>query len=290
MAKKRSKTSTRAPAPKPASRPAPARNRAILILAAAGMLVTAYLTGTTWWAAAPAFCDAGSGCDVIRQSRWSTVMGLPLSFWGFLVYALLAFVAFRPMAAAKRWTWLWRITVMGLAISLYLTAVSLISLGAACLWCVLSLCIMTAIFVVLIVQRPPTPANTPWWTLPLNTGCMALIVVILMHVYYNSDLLSAPPDPRLQALASHLTESGAKYYGASWCASCQRQAQMFRQAADDLPYIECSPAGRGGPLATVCAQQNISSFPTWIIGRTRIEGALTPEELARHSGFDWDPR
>lgn len=285
---KQSRKSRKSSTPKIPTRPAPGRNQTILILAGAGMLLTAYLTGTTWWAAAPAFCDVGSGCDVVRQSRWSTVMGLPLSFWGFLVYTLLAFLAFRPMAAAKRWIWLWRITVTGLAISLYLTAVSLVSLGAACLWCVLSLCIMTAIFVVLIVQRPPVPANTPWWSLPLNSGSMALIVVILIHVYYNSDLLSAPPDPRLQALATHLTESGAKYYGASWCASCQRQAEMFRHASEDLPYVECSPAGRGGPLAAACAQQNITSFPTWIIGKTRIEGALPPEELARYSGFDWD--
>lgn len=285
---KRSRKPNKAPAQKATARPSTGRNQIIVILAGAGMLLTAYLTGTTWWATAPAFCDAGSGCDVVRQSRWSTVMGLPLSFWGFMVYALIAFLAFRPMAVAKRWIWLWRITVAGLAVSLYLTAVSLVSLGAACLWCVLSLCIMTAIFVILVIQRPPAPANTPWWSLPLNSASMALIVVILLHVYYNSDLLSAPPDPRLQALATHLTDTGAKYYGASWCASCQRQAQMFREASDDLPYIECSPAGRGGPLASACAQLDITSFPTWVIGERRIEGALTPEELASYSDFDWD--
>src|SRR5690606_35635848 len=142
---KRSRKSSKSSAQN-AIRPTPGRNQTDLILASAGMLLTAYLTGTTRWAAAPAFCDAGAGCDVVRQSRWSTVMGLPLSYWGFTVYALLAFLAFRPMATAKRWIWLWRITVAGLAISLYLTTVSLIALGAACLWCVLSLGIMAAIF------------------------------------------------------------------------------------------------------------------------------------------------
>src|SRR5690606_35885421 len=129
-----------------AIRPTPGRNQTVLILARVGMLLTAYLTGTTWWAAAPAFCDAGSGCDVVRQSRWSTVMGLPLSFWGFTVSARLAFLPCHRIATAKRSIRLWRITGGGLAISLYLTTVSLIALGAACLWCVLSLGIMAAIF------------------------------------------------------------------------------------------------------------------------------------------------
>ena len=36
---------------------------------------------------------------------------------------------------------------------------------------------------------------------------------------------------RLAALADHLRESGAVFYGAYWCPHCQAQKQMFGAAA-----------------------------------------------------------
>lgn len=289
MAKKSKKTNPSATSAKISTKKLPGPDWAILGLAGVGVAITAYLTGVAWWGAGPLLCEPGSSCDVIQQSRWSTVLGLPLSLWGFLVYLVLAFIAFRPMAPAKRWTWLWRISVAGLAMSLYLTLVGIIALNAVCLWCLASLGVIASIFTVLALQRPPAAATpgAPWWHLPLNSAIMAVVVVALMHIYYNSDLLTPPPDARLQALAEHLDETGARYYGASWCASCQQQGRLFRDAAEALPYIECSPFGQGGPMASACVQQNITGFPTWIIGDQRYEGILQPEELARYSGFDW---
>lgn len=260
----------------------------VVALAGVGMAVTAYLTGVHWWDGSPAFCEVGSSCDVIQQSRWSTVLGLPLALWGFLTYALIGLIAYRPLVPAKRWTWLWRISVVGLAISLYLTLAGIIALQAVCIWCLISLAVIAGIFTLLLLQRPPAAPGTPWWNLPLNSTVLAIVVVTLLHLYYNSDLLSPPPDPRLEALAVHLNETGARYYGASWCVSCQRQTRMFRDAGDELPYVECSPFGQGGVLASACAAADIRSFPTWIIDDERFEGVLEPEELARRSGFDWE--
>lgn len=259
----------------------------VLALAAFGMAITAYLTGVAWWDAAPAFCSAGSSCDLIAQSRWSRVLGLPLAFWGFLLYAVIAFIAYRPIAPMKRWKRLWSVSLIGLVFSLYFTAVGALELNAYCIWCLVSLCTLAAIFVVNAVRRPPSAPEMPWWTWLLNSAIAALVAVVALHLYYNSDLLSPPPDPRLAPLAAHLSDSGAKFYGASWCASCQRQKQLFGEVADDLPYVECSPYGRGGPTAAACTQAGIQNFPTWIIDGERYIGVLEPEVLAKRSGFVW---
>ncbi len=259
----------------------------VLVLAGAGMLLTAYLTGVAWLEAAPAFCGEGSNCATVQQSRWSRVLGLPLALWGFLTYAVLAFIAYRPASRLKRWKRMWTVAFLAMIISLYLTQVAAVELGVACLWCLFSLALLTAIFVAVALRRPPSAPEMPWWNWWLNSVVAGIVVVVLLHLYYNSDILKRPPDPRLQALVQHLDETGAIYYGASWCVSCQQQRQQFGALADELPYVECSPYGRGGIVASACTTQGIQNYPTWIINGRRFEGVLKPAQLAEYSGFDW---
>lgn len=288
---KRSARSKAKPTAKPANKATVTAPRspawAILALAGLGMAITAYLTAVSLWGATPAFCSLGSSCDVIAQSRWSQVLGLPLALWGFLLYALIAVIAYRPLAPIKRWKWIWSLSLIGLVLSTYLTVVGLAALDAVCIWCLASLATLTAIFVVNGIIRPPTAPEMPWWNWLLNSAVAALVAVAALHLYYNSDLLSPPADPRLAPLAEHLTESGAKFYGASWCVSCQRQKELFGDAANDLPYVECSPYGKGGATAATCTHMAIQNFPTWIIDGERVVGVLEPEVLAQKSGFAW---
>src|SRR5512147_1673999 len=128
-------------------------NWPLFVLAALGMVLSAYLTYTAWAEKLVAFCVEGSGCDVVLNSRWSTLFGMPTSFWGFLTYALLAAVAWNKNAA-DRWRWAWTISLFGLLFSLYLTSVSLFELKATCPYCLTSLGLMTAIFIVTTLQRP----------------------------------------------------------------------------------------------------------------------------------------
>ena len=72
-------------------------------LALLGMALSGYLTFSAWQGSRVAFCTQGAGCDVVLNSRWSTLFGMPTSFWGFLTYALLAAVGLeqkrrRPVA------------------------------------------------------------------------------------------------------------------------------------------------------------------------------------------------
>ena len=106
-------------------------NWPLFTLAVLGMLLSAYLTYTAWTEKLVAFCVEGSGCDVVLNSRWSSLFGMPTSFWGFLTYALLAAVAWNRYAD-NQWRWAWVISFFGLLFSLYLTFIALFELKAAC--------------------------------------------------------------------------------------------------------------------------------------------------------------
>jgi uncharacterized membrane protein len=258
----------------------------IFALAAFGVLLTGYLTWITVDGTGAAFCSAGSGCDVVQGSRWSNLFGIPIALLGLGLYALIALFALLPSRPVKRWRRVWSLALIGVAISLYLNLVAAVALQAACWWCLLSLVTITTIFVLTTIRRPSTAPGMTWRQWSINN---AIVVAALVGsvALAQSGLLVPPENPRLQALAEHLTARGAKFYGAFWCANCQEQKDLFGRSAERLPYVECNPNGRQGALAFDCVSANIVGYPTWVIrGRSFVE-VLTPEELAQRSGFDW---
>lgn len=261
-----------------------APDRLVAILALLGMLLTGYLTFTALSDGLPAFCGQDSSCDLIQQSRWSRIFGVPLALWGFALYAVLAFTAWRLPAKLQRWARLWLVALVGLAISLYMTAIGWLELDAFCVWCLLSLALLAAIFVRLSLAptKPLSPGDWRHWL--IRGGLAALVAVVSLHLYY-SDLLAPREDPRMQALADHLERSGAKFYGAFWCPTCQEQKRLFGPSAKRLPYVECSPDGKKGLLVRACVDANVKGYPTWVIRGRHYQQLLSPEELARYSRF-----
>src|SRR5690606_11005406 len=82
------------------------RTRADLVLrllSLFGLLLTAYLAWTALAGDRPAFCTSGAGCDVVQGSAWSRFLGMPIALWGLLLYAALAWVAWRPATRLARW-------------------------------------------------------------------------------------------------------------------------------------------------------------------------------------------
>lgn len=259
-----------------------APDRWLLGLAGAGVLLTAYLLFVHLSGGGALFCSEGAACDIVQESRWSNLFGLPITLWGLGLYVLIAIVAVTGRTAAMRWRRAATLSLLGVAVSLYLTVVGWVALEAFCGWCLASFALVTAIFAYCIARRPPqTPAaGWPRW---LGTHAIVLLPMLALIGAAQAGWLSPPVDPRLEALAVHLKDSGAKYYGAFWCPNCQKQRRLFGRAADALPYVECSPNGRTGAIAFECASQGIDSYPTWVIRGQRHQGMLTPEELARLS-------
>lgn len=259
---------------------------ASLALAAVGMLISGYLTYVAFAESPPALCSEGSGCDLIQQSRWSRLFGVPIALWGFATYTLIAAAAVIPTTRLQRWRRLWSLSLIGFAISVYLTVFGLVELQATCTWCMASLVTLTALLVMTSLRRPPSGPGLPWNNWLISHAALLLCILGVMQLYY-SGLFTPRPQPRLQALAAHLTQTGAVFYGASWCPTCNQQKALFGGAADELPYVECSPQGRRGPFAMVCVNAEVRNFPTWVIRGRNYDGLKQPEELAALSAFDW---
>ena len=86
-------------------------------------------------------------------------------------------------------------------------------------------------------------------------------------------------------LADHLSETGAKMYGAYWCPHCATQKEYFDGVVDRLPYVECDPEGIGAQ-PELCVEMQIWAYPTWIIDGQYYEGAMRPATLAALSQFE----
>jgi uncharacterized membrane protein/glutaredoxin len=252
------------------------------------MALSGYLTFIAWQDSLAAFCAEGAGCDVVLNSRWSTLLGMPTSFWGFLAYGLLAAVAWNR-DATNRWRWAWVISLFGLFYSLYLTAISFFELQAACPYCLASLGLMATIFVMTTFQRPKNLPQFSWGPWLAKTLGAAAVGVLVLHLHYAGYWGSAPgpEDPWVRSLAEHLTKNNAKFYGASWCPHCNEQKNLFGSSVKRIPYVECSPGGPRAPQAQDCKDKNIQSYPTWIINGQRLTGVQSLDALAQLSNFQY---
>ncbi|HEX6172590.1 MAG TPA: vitamin K epoxide reductase family protein [Candidatus Binatia bacterium] len=261
-------------------------NWPILALAISGMLLSGYLTYSAWQGQSVAGCTVGSACDIVLNSRWSKLLGIPISFWGFLTYALLAAIAWNKTTPSQ-WKMAWTVTIIGVLYSLYLTGVSLIVLDSACPYCLTSLGLMTAIFAVLLTRRPAKMPGFSWGPWLGKTAGAAVLIIIVLHLHYSGYIgkTAGPEDPWIRGLVEHLAKTDAKFYGASWCPHCTEQKELFGPSSSRVPYIECSPGGPRAPQAQACNDAGIKSYPTWIINGQRYSGIQSLDSLAQYSDY-----
>lgn len=262
-------------------------NWPVTALAGAGMVLTLYLALTAWLGETPLYCAEGSACDIVQQSRWGTFLGMPTAFWGFLTYAALAFIGFKVRSPERHWKSAWLISLLGVSYSIYLTLVAHLVIDALCPYCIVSLTIMLVTFGVIMTQRPEGMKDFRFTSWVAQTSVAALIIVGAMHLHYSGvfNPAAGPEDPYLKGLATHLAEEEAVFYGTFWCPACQEQKDLFEASAKLLPYVECTPGGRGTPQAAECRTNAIESYPTWIIGGRTYKGLLKPDQLAALSGY-----
>jgi uncharacterized membrane protein len=258
-------------------------------LAVAGIALTSYLTFIAWFGEHPAYCGADSECGLVQQSRWSTLLGVPIALWGLLTYALLARLVWRLRTRPSSWRLALTVACVGAAVSWYLTAVSVFAIEAICAYCLASFGLANALLVLLLVRRPAQMPEHAWaQSLPGPIGASIVIVFALfLHFSGLFDPAAGPEKPYLKALAIHLHDSGTRFYGAYWCPACQQQKALFEASAQRLPYVECTPNGRSGARNFACVANDINDFPTWIIDGQRRTGVIPVAELARISRFEW---
>ena len=187
-------------------------------LAAAGMILTAYLVITGWLDKAPVLCNEGSSCDIVQQSRWGTFLALPTAFWGFLTYAALLYIGIKVRNTGSHWKSAWTVSMIGLGYSIYLITISMFVIEAACAYCIASFSIMSVIFGVVTFQRPKGLPKFNYMDFAKQTVIITAVIIGGMHLHYSGvfDPMAGPEDPYLKGLAEHLTEEQAIMYGAYW--------------------------------------------------------------------------
>lgn len=187
-------------------------------LAAAGMLLTAYLVVTGWLDKAPLLCNDGSSCDIVQRSRWGTLLMMPTALWGFLTYATLFYIGFKVRSIELHWKSAWTVSMIGLGYSIYLITISMLVIEAACAYCIASFMIMSVIFGVLTYQWPKKLPEYNFMAFARQTVIIAAVIVGGIHLHYIGvfDPKAGPEDPYLKGLAEHLAEDKAILYGAYW--------------------------------------------------------------------------
>jgi thiol-disulfide isomerase/thioredoxin len=112
-------------------------------------------------------------------------------------------------------------------------------------------------------------------------GALVLAAIgIFIFVSPTSSTTSTVPPGTYTAFAECLKDSGATFYGAWWCPHCQAQKRLFGDAAELLPYIECSTTDGKGQLP-VCKDAGVTSYPTWEFpDKTRQSGEVPLAVLA----------
>ena len=283
--KPRGRRDTKTVSPAHALRTAP--NWPLLAIAGLGIVLTTYLSWAAFSGGGVQGCAAGGGCDTVLSSRWATLGGLPTAFWGLLAYASLAGIAF-IRRAATHWLSAWTVAFFGACYSVYLTTVSLTILGSACPYCLTSLALMAATLALVVWQRPPELAQRSWLRLSAARAVLAGLVILVIHGSYIAPRPepTGPEDPTIRALAEHISDEGALFYGASWCAHCQEQKRLFGASASRLPYIECSPGGQGTPQSAACTAVGIQRYPTWVInGQSYAGEVLSLAQLASFTAY-----
>lgn len=277
-------------------------------LASIGAVVTAYLTVVKLTGSTTA-CPI-KGCDIVLSSPYATVFGQPLALFGLLAYLGMVGLAIAPLLVSgpeqkelrdKLTRWTQPLLLIGgtamMSFSGYLMYLLAAEIKALCLYCLGSAIISTSLFLLAWLTQEWPDFLQPIFV-SVITAVIALTGTLSIYANVNQPVaeggsaaqpgfeITTQSGPAEIALAQHLKDTGATFYGAWWCPHCHDQKQLFGKEATEtiVPYIECSNPDRSGPTAA-CEEAKVESYPTWEIGGTRVTGTQSLEQLAKLSGY-----
>jgi hypothetical protein len=231
-------------------------------LATVGAIDTGSITLKRWGLLGSLTCPGGAdGCDKVLGSAWGTVLGQPLSLFGFLAYLAMLLLALLPLVLrGETRNRLASISGWGLL---------LISTGMAA---------FKLVFRVVLVALVVGLAGLGWAAAvdrPAGeTGGRGVPPVV-----------TTVSTPEAIALAEHLSRSGVVMYSAWWCPHCNDQKKLFgKEATARLTIVECAADGRDSQTER-CAAKGIQGFPSWEIKGKLDSGVKSLQDLAERSGF-----
>jgi uncharacterized membrane protein len=143
----------------PVIAPARWRTSLALLLSAAGLGLSAYLTAAHFLGSQALVCPATQtiNCEVVTTSAQSHILGIPVAVLGLAFYLVVTAINL-PVAwrAQDRRVHLARLALIavGMAFALYLVAAELLIIDAICLWCTSVHVVTFALFVLTMATVP----------------------------------------------------------------------------------------------------------------------------------------
>ena len=266
----------------------------ILALSALGIILSLYLTYMHFTESQAAFCAAGSDCDTVRQSGFSTIMGIPVAAVGVAGYSVILIVFLSGMKKRTKWLLLYILALAGFVFSAYLTYIELFVIKAICMYCIISAVLMTIIFIALLKAKSeyhPKLSASYIGVLSLAVAATVILGAALVQAEKTGAVNShtydtwEPADSLQTGLAMYMADHGAVMYGSYKCPHCNQQKQMFGEAFRYIKYVECNPKGENAN-PSLCFAKGVMNYPTWEIDGKFYEGAMPLEQLSKITGYD----
>ncbi|MEL7330634.1 MAG: vitamin K epoxide reductase family protein [Cyanobacteria bacterium J06560_2] len=282
-------------------------------IAAVGAAGTGYLTFMRL-TSGDAAC--GSGCGKVLSSAWATILGQPLTLFGCLAYLSMLALAVAPLVVSPENNKDLRVKLEGLTwpllfvgatgmmiFSAFLMYVLATKIQAVCPYCIGSALFTVTMFVLTLLGRRWDDRGQLLFSGAI-IAMVSLVATLGVYAAPGGPLsaqstgdpvpgngvtapITNPSSASEVALAKHLTEIDAKMYGAYWCPHCFDQKQLFgRDAAKQIPYIECAPDGQKSQTALCQSVPGVTGFPTWEVNGEFLSGSQSLETLAEASGYD----
>lgn len=257
------------------------------VVAGCGALETAYLTFSKLFVGS-VLCPT-AGCETILESRYSEILGVPVSLFGFFTYSSVAYLSYLTSRGRGdyRGSSLAGSTVLA-SVSAFLAYVLFTQFtDETCAWCLASCAFSFSALGLAIWGNhevgadPVKTTMPPLFASPLIVGTLVAVFADPSQAGEDFELPYKEPEVTTQStketlsLAQKLKKIDAKMYGAFWCSHCFDQKQAFgKEAMKDFPYVECFPAGykKGIKQEQACETADVKGFPTWIIKGEKLEG------------------
>lgn len=129
----------------------------ILVLAFFGIADSVYLTQSEL-SGTPLLCNIQnlSGCNIVAESQYSHIFGIPLAEFGILFYSLLFILAALELVVFDQLLRraLQLLSFIGVISSLYFTSIQIFVIGAFCIYCLASAIIALFIFILATLIEP----------------------------------------------------------------------------------------------------------------------------------------
>jgi uncharacterized membrane protein len=132
---------------------------AVALLALVGSGIAGYLTYTHFRGFAPVCLT--SGCEVVQNSRWSELLGIPIALLGLLAYLSIFASALVRHPLARTYAATGALAALGF--NIYLLYIQAHEIGRYCTWCVsneIVSALLAPVAVAWLLSRPETGVGT----------------------------------------------------------------------------------------------------------------------------------